>query len=372
VSPYAYASNDPVNNTDPLGLFSFGSLVSAVTHVASHVVNAVSHVVHSATQVVTHTAQMVAGAAAHAFDAVNNALSKVAQLGLNAASHIAHAVMSTASRVVHVVHDAVSRTVGMVSSAASATWHWVQKHNQVFGKIGSVLANVSGGLALAGLIIAPIPGLDALTPVLEGAALLTSAGALAAQGIAKAAGDRDISYGDLAFDALGVIPGVGGLGRGAEEAAEVPRTLNLVDKAGPSAARDVASRGPILADTNVLVRAFGGHAGARELLSSGTTYMTEGVEKEFLNVAEAPTRQQFLTDMGIQRFESATVVGTKTYQSVFQEVLAAGHTAVDADLLGSAASSGYTAVSEERRLVNFVLFSRPANAIPIPVRRFIP
>jgi hypothetical protein len=146
--------------------------------------------------------------------------------------------MDTASRVVHSVGDAVSRTVGMVSNAARATWHWVQKHNEVFGKIGSILSNISGGLALAGLIIAPIPGLDALTPVLEGAAAATSLGALAAQGIAKAAGDRDISYGDLVGDALGVVPGIGAAGRDADDAVEATKTLELADETGSSVEED--------------------------------------------------------------------------------------------------------------------------------------
>jgi RHS repeat-associated protein len=241
VSPYAYASNDPVNRTDPLGLFSFGSIVSAVAHVAGHVVHAVAHAVHSATGAITHTAQIVAGATAHAFDAVNNALANVAQLALLAAAHVAHAVMDGASQVVHAVSDAVSRTVGIVSNAARATWHWVQKHNEVFGKIGSILSNVSGGLALAGLIIAPIPGLDALTPVLEGAAAATSLGALAAQGIAKAAGDRDVSYGDLIGDSLGIIPGIGAAGRDADEAVEATKTLDLVDETGSSVEEDSAA-----------------------------------------------------------------------------------------------------------------------------------
>jgi hypothetical protein len=81
-----------------------------------------------------------------------------------------------------------------------------KKHNQIIGKIGTFLGNVSGKIALAGLIIAPIPGLDALTPVPGGAAIATSLGARASQGIAKAAGDRSISYGDLFNDALGAIP----------------------------------------------------------------------------------------------------------------------------------------------------------------------
>jgi hypothetical protein len=110
----------------------------------------------------------------------------------------------------------VSRSVGVVKSTVNQAITWVKKHNQVIGKIGSILSSAAGALAIAGLVIAPIPGLDFLTPVLEGAAVAASLGALAAQGVAKAAGDQNITYGDLLGDALGVIPG----GADAEDAAQ--------------------------------------------------------------------------------------------------------------------------------------------------------
>lgn len=54
-----------------------------------------------------------------------------------------------------------------------------------------------------------------------------------------------------------------------------------------------------------------------------------------------------LADMGVQRFDSSSVAGSQTYQSVYNEVLRAGHGSADADLLASGASSGYTVITEE-------------------------
>ncbi len=250
-SPYCYANNDPLNRTDPLGTFSFGSLVSSVVHTVSH---AVKHVVHAVTGTVTRAADVVAGTVAHAYDNVRAGLAKLDAIAHKDAAYLFHLAHEAASRVVSTVHDAVSRSVGVVESAASSTVSWIKKHNQIIGKIGSFLTNVSGYLALAGAIIAPIPGLDFLTPVLEGAALVSGIGGLAAQSLAKAAGDRNITYGDLFTAALAVIPG----GGDAEDAeAGINTASHLADDAAEDAggaADPIAAR--LQAHTDAAVAKF--------------------------------------------------------------------------------------------------------------------
>jgi RHS repeat-associated protein len=209
VSPYLYGGNDPVNNTDALGLFGFGSLFSDIKSAVKHVVSHLQHTAHAVAGTISRAAHVVAGAAAHAFETVHSVLVRVAENARKDAGRIVRVIHDAATRVVTTVRDAVSRSVGIVRSSVNDAVTWIKKHNQVIGKIGSFLGNISGKLALAGAIIAPIPGLDALTPVLEVGALATSIGALTAQGVAKAAGDRNVTYGDLLGDALGAIPGGG-------------------------------------------------------------------------------------------------------------------------------------------------------------------
>ena len=241
-NPYAYANNDPLNVTDPLGLFSLGSVFSSAVHAVSHVVNGVKHVVHAIAGTVTRGADIIAGSVAHAFQAVHTVLDHVAAIASKAADRVVRTVREAATHVAHAVGDAVSRSVGIVKSTVTQAATWIKKHNQVIGKIGSFLSNAAGGLALAGLIIAPIPGLDALTPVLEGAAVAASLGALAAQGVAKAAGDQNITYGDLFGDALGVIPG----GADAEDAAQGLKTASRLT--------DDAAAASHIPDDTVIVR----------------------------------------------------------------------------------------------------------------------
>lgn len=192
--------------------------------------------------------------------------------------------MTGATRAVSAVGDAVSRSVGIVESSVNQAVTWIKKHNQVIGKIGTFLSNVSGKLALAGLLIAPIPGLDALTPILEGAAVVTSIGALATQGIAKAAGDRNITYGDLFNDALGAIPA----GGDAEDLDQgITTASHMTDSAAESASGQVEygttdlsrpsrtlEKRPRTADTNMVPDAS--RMGPYSLASQGVKFTPKG------------------------------------------------------------------------------------------------
>ena len=224
VSPYVYASNDPLNITDPSGLFSFGSLVSSVVHVVKHVVSGARHAVHAVTGVITAAPTWWPAAWRMPSRPCTASWTKSRQPRSRTPPGWSTWSGTRPHDVVHAVSDVVSRSVGIVKSTVTQATTWIKKHNQIIGKIGSFLSNVSGDLALAGLVIAPIPGLDALTPVLEGAALATSLGALATQGVARAAGDQNITVGDLLGDSLGAIPGGGDaedLERGIQTASHV-------------------------------------------------------------------------------------------------------------------------------------------------------
>jgi RHS repeat-associated protein len=243
VSPYAYVANDPLNGTDPLGLFSFGSIFSHVEHAIDHVVRGVRHIVHGITGTITRGADVVAGAAAHAFDLVHTVLDQVAATAWRDAGHVFDLVRTVAEDNIHAVSDAVSRSVGFIRTAATAGIRWIKKHNQIIGKIGSFLNNVTGYLALAGLVIAPIPGLDFLTPVLEGAAVATSLAALATQGVARAAGDENITYGDLFSDAIGAIPGGGDVEDGLDGLNTANRIAEESEETATQYARRVGAEG---------------------------------------------------------------------------------------------------------------------------------
>jgi RHS repeat-associated protein len=249
ISPYVYAGNDPLNATDPLGLFSFGSIVSSVVHAAAHIVHGVQHAVHAVTGTVTRGAHILAGGIAHAFHDVHTVLVHVADTARKDAARLAHIVRDAATHAVHAVSDAVSASVGVVKSTVNQAITWIKKHNEIIGKIGSVLSNVAGGLALAGLVIAPIPGLDFLTPVLEGAAAAAAIGALAAQSVARAAGDRNITYGDLLGDALGAIPG-------GEDVEDAEQGINVASHLTEGAADDAGAGGALRFTQNTASATF--------------------------------------------------------------------------------------------------------------------
>jgi RHS repeat-associated protein len=216
VNPYVYAGNDPVNLTDPLGQWPLPPFVSHFIHHVAHDFDAARHAVAHGFDDVRHTT-------AHHFDLARHAV---------ASSLARHAIASSfdvarhdAAHVFDVTRDVVMHGLDVARHVVARIGHWIRKHNEVFARIGTFLSDVSGALALAGLVIAPIPGLDALTPVLEAGAAVASLGALASQGIAKAAGDRNITFTDLAFDALGAIPG----GDAAEEGGDLLRFADTGD-----------------------------------------------------------------------------------------------------------------------------------------------
>ncbi|MFJ2906126.1 putative T7SS-secreted protein [Streptomyces sp. NPDC087212] len=99
-----------------------------------------------------------------------------------------------------------------IENAWDATGDWIKDHADVFKTIGDMLSLASGVLGLLAIITAPFEPLGA---IFAAAAMVASGAALLTHLVAKAAG-ADVSWTEIGFDALGVLPGVKGLTGGAE------------------------------------------------------------------------------------------------------------------------------------------------------------
>ncbi|MER6268887.1 enoyl-CoA hydratase/isomerase family protein [Streptomyces sp900105755] len=99
-----------------------------------------------------------------------------------------------------------------IEGAWDATGDWIKDHADVFKAIGDLLSLASGVLGLLAIITAPFEPIGA---IFAAAAMITSGAALLTHLVAKAAG-ADVSWTEIGFDALGVLPGVKGLTGSAE------------------------------------------------------------------------------------------------------------------------------------------------------------
>lgn len=108
-----------------------------------------------------------------------------------------------------------------IKNLATAAWKWVKDHADVIAQFGDIMSKISTALGVLAIITAPFEPVGA---IFAGAAALTSLTALAAHGLGKAAGAK-VGWGSLAGDALGALPFIGGLGRGAKVATGAERAL---------------------------------------------------------------------------------------------------------------------------------------------------
>lgn len=136
------------------------------------------------------------------------------------------------------ISDAFGKLVDGVKDAAAAVWQWVQEHAEDIAAIGDMLSKISTALAVLAIITAPFQPVGAVFAV---AAAGTGLMALGAHGLAKAAG-ADVSWGAIAGDALGAVPFVGGVARGAKIVTGAERALGatrgeVLDYAASRAAR---------------------------------------------------------------------------------------------------------------------------------------
>lgn len=138
------------------------------------------------------------------------------------------------------IGEALSSLGKSIADTASKAWDFIKKHADDIKAVGDVLSTVSSVLGAIAIVTAPLEPVGA---VFAAASAVTGAGALAAHGLAKAAG-ANVSWGSLGGDALALIPfGKGfvagskvatlakdatpfakGLGKGAAE--EASHTLN--------------------------------------------------------------------------------------------------------------------------------------------------
>jgi hypothetical protein len=119
-----------------------------------------------------------------------------------------------------------------IKNLASATWKWVQDHADVIAQFGDIMSKISTALAVLAIVTAPFEPVGA---IFAGAAAGTALMALGAHGLAKAAGAK-VGWGTTGADALGALPFVGGVARGAKVATSAERALG-------AASEDVLSYG---------------------------------------------------------------------------------------------------------------------------------
>ncbi|WP_327430799.1 enoyl-CoA hydratase/isomerase family protein [Streptomyces sp. NBC_01236] len=168
-----------------------------------------------------------------------------------------------------------------VEDAWNATGQWIKDHADVIKAIGDVLSLVSGALGVLAIITAPFEPVGA---IFAAAAMITSGAALLTHLVAKAAG-ADVSWVDIGFDALGIIPGVKGLTGSAE----------------------------LAKGTNAAVRAAELGEGYRGVTSIGKTFILFGPLKAApaVRLGEGGSRLALAAESGMQNFRNGQWLGTQ-------------------------------------------------------------
>lgn len=126
------------------------------------------------------------------------------------------------------IGSALSSLGKSISDVASKTWNFVKQHANDIAKIGDILSDVGSVLSIATLATAEIP---IVGEVVGAAAITVNAAALAAHGLAKAAG-ANVSWTKMGFDALGIIPGGGAINSETGLIKAAPRLIKAVTKGG--------------------------------------------------------------------------------------------------------------------------------------------
>lgn len=161
--------------------------------------------------------------------------------------------------------NALSGMLGDLQSLAGKVWQWTNDHAADIAKVGDIFSKVSAVLGIVALACAPIEPLGA---ILGAAAGITSLGALATQGLAKAAG-ANVSWTTLGLDAVGSLPFLGPLAQGTKVA-----TAGIDAAQAASRAANIAGRlGEGVGAADGLIS--GGKLGPR-LLAAGVSKFVNG------------------------------------------------------------------------------------------------
>ncbi len=164
--------------------------------------------------------------------------------------------------------DALSSLLGDVSSLANKAWQWTKDHASDIAEVGNLLSKIS---AVLGVIALATAAFEPVGAIFGAAAGLTSLGALAASGLAKAAGDKNVSCGTLGIDAIGSLPFLGPLTSGTKVAAAGIDGATAFSRA-TEAAKGLGAKTAIAGSTIRIV----GEGFVPKLLAAGTSKFING------------------------------------------------------------------------------------------------
>lgn len=229
-----------------------------------------------------------------------------------------------------------------VADLAAKTWQWVKDHAEDIKKIGDVLSTVSSVL---GVIAIATAAFEPVGAIFAAAAGVTSVAAMAAHGVAKAAG-ADVSWTSIAGDALGAVPFVGGVAKGAKIASlaknagvaanaataaratkiasslqsTTGKAMSLVEKAGMRGSTKLILKGEGMAGR--LVAAGEGKIAQGELLGTKGYNMVAGLVEKIPSLKNAGVSlSRFDPLSGVGRavdagIGSAKIIGTEVYKQL--------------------------------------------------------
>ncbi|GLZ30163.1 hypothetical protein Lesp02_23530 [Lentzea sp. NBRC 105346] len=400
---YTYANADPLNYFDPDGHWSLPSW-NDVTSFVKQAADWVGDRLDEAGSAIGEAATQAGSAVSEAWSAARGAASTVADVVQH---HAAPIVTNIQNTVYHLTHDPKAALATVASVAAGAvTFLGCAALTAGVGSFGCVVAAFTVGGAVGGALDCPdgqailsCAAVGGVSGAVSGVVAYATGGmgTVAAGALSSAAGSAAGQYlttgrVDLDQVAAGALlgaamPGAGKLAGPARNmtsraTAAAGRTWSgLKDRAGTVLANDRGSirlgggagtprRDPIFADTDLMVNAQKGHQGALDEIRAGTTYVTPNQYREFL--AGGPGRREFMQEEGIELFDgarAAQVAGTSEFQTAFNSVRDAQGRG-DAALCAFACATGYTAVTMEKRLFNFV--TKTLKNSPIPIRRVMP